>query len=362
MARSRGVKVRRVADDGAEEAFLDILKDLAADGPGVVITGSDRASEWMALNRDAIPAQLKTFEGPGSGHLDLIGKRRSTEIAIAAGVGVPWSRVAQNEQELREVGGDAPFPCVVKPELSHEYRQLFGDERVFVANDIEEAVRHATPALGAGLAIVLSELIPGGDDAVEEAIVVRAADGSYPVSFGCRKLRQYPPGFGAASLAVSDPIPESMELARAVLDEAGYFGVVGVETKRHAVTGKRYFLEANVRLPTQWGLGDRSGADASVRLIATLTGDPLPPQPPVSAGVKFMFPELEAHAAAKLMGDARWRERPKLARELLHAWKGTREFGVLSPSDPMPGVTRIGRAALNRGRRSKPRRSGGARP
>lgn len=121
--------------------------------------------------------------------------------------------------------------------------------------------------------MVATEYVPGGDDCVEEAILVRRADGSYPVSFGCRKLRQYPPGFGAASICLADHLPESTEIARRVLDEAQFVGVAGVETKRDVTSGQRSFLEVNVRLPTQWGLGDASGVDASRRAVAVLAGD-----------------------------------------------------------------------------------------
>ena len=56
-----------------------------------------------------------------------------------------------------------------------------------------------------GMEMLLNQYIPGGDEDVEEAIVVRLADGSYPVRFGCRKLRQYPTGFGETALGESSP-------------------------------------------------------------------------------------------------------------------------------------------------------------
>jgi predicted ATP-grasp superfamily ATP-dependent carboligase len=78
---------------------------------------------------------------------------------------------------------------------------------------------------------------------VEEAIVVRAPDGSYPVRFGCRKLRQYPVGFGGTSTGASATLPETTAMAMAILDRAGFVGMAGVETKRDVLTGRRYFLE-----------------------------------------------------------------------------------------------------------------------
>jgi protein-tyrosine phosphatase len=72
----------------------------------------------------------------------------------------------------------------------------------------------------------------------------------------------------------SSLLPETMALAQRVLDEAGFVGVAGVEAKRHAETNERWFLEVNVRLPAQWGLGDAGGADASARLVAAASRRP----------------------------------------------------------------------------------------
>jgi predicted ATP-grasp superfamily ATP-dependent carboligase len=348
MARTRGAAGRVLAAGQGQDAIRPALAELAEQGPAVVVTGADTATEWLARHRAELPDGLRTFEGPGSGHLELIGKERAYEIAAAAGVAVPWMRPVQTVDELADAARDATYPCVLKPVLSHVFRQQFGEERVFLVNDAEEARRSGTPALEAGIEMLMSEYVPGGDGDVEEAIVVRTAEGEYPVRFGCRKIRQHPTGFGAASICVSDPIDDSMALATAVLDEAGFTGVVGVETKRHAETGRVYFIEANVRLPTQWGLGDASGVEASRRLAATLAGERLGPQPPLKAGVKLVFPELEVPAALALLRRENGRGRTATAREILRSYRGTRELGILNPRDPAPLVNRARRVLARR--------------
>jgi predicted ATP-grasp superfamily ATP-dependent carboligase len=347
MAASRGVDAQVVPDDDAEASFGAALDALRGRGPVAVITGADRSTEWLASRRSALPEDVRTFESATSGHRELIGKTSAYEIARAAGVAVPWERSVTSLAELAGACADAPFPCVLKPVLSHPFRQLFGDERVFVVHDAQEAADLGGPALEAGIAMMLSEYVPGGDDDVEEAIVVRTAGGDYPVHFGCRKLRQYPSGFGAASLCVSAPIGESMELARAVLDQAGFTGVVGVETKRHAETGVRYFIEANVRLPTQWGLGDASGVDASRRTVRVLTGESVGPQPAQRDGVRLVFPELELPAALAIVR----RDGAGAIRKLLRQYRGVREVGLFDPRDPRPLFSRA--AQVSRQRRER---------
>jgi predicted ATP-grasp superfamily ATP-dependent carboligase len=319
------------------------IERLAAMGDCVVVTGTDVASEFLAAERDSLPESVRTFESADQVHRTLMNKSSAYEIADRAGVRRPWSLTASTRAELESAVAKASYPCVLKPALSHLWRAQFGDDRVLLMHGPAGLEAAGARALDAGLEVVVSDYVPGGDDAVEEAILVRVRDGSYPVAFGCRKLRQHPAGFGAASLCVSAPIPESMELARRLLDEAGFVGVAGIETKRHAETGDYYFLEANVRLPTQWGLGDAAGVDASWRLYATLAGLELEEQAPPRQGVKLVFPQLELHAAYRTL---RGEPGPGLLRRLAD-WRGAGDLGVLDPRDPGPGLA-LARTALSR--------------
>jgi predicted ATP-grasp superfamily ATP-dependent carboligase len=324
------------------------LERIAAGGPAIVLTGGDVASAWLADHAGELPQGIRTFEGQDEAHRPLMAKDSSDAIARRAGVLVPWTVTVSDDSELESAVAEAPYPAILKPVLSHAWRAVFGDERVMLVADAEAARREGHRALEAGLAMVMSEYVPGGDDCVEEALVVRAPDGDYPVHFGCRKIRQYPVGFGAASLCEAAELPESTALARAVLDEAGFVGVAGVETKRHAQTGRHYFIEVNVRIPTQWGLGDASGLDASVRLAATLEGERLGPQAPMRRAARLVFPELEARAALAAMRAVPAGQRRATAVGLVQSYRGVRDVGIMDPRDPIPGLTYVARALRRR--------------
>jgi predicted ATP-grasp superfamily ATP-dependent carboligase len=127
-----------------------------------------------------------------------------------------------------------------------------------------------------------------------------------------------------------------------VLDEAGFVGVAGVETKRHADTGVRYFLEVNVRIPTQWGLADCSGLDASHRLAATLRREQLGPQPAIGRRARLVYPQQDARAAVAALRGAPRRQRGAVAWRFARSYAGTRDFGILDPRDPAPGLACVG--------------------
>jgi predicted ATP-grasp superfamily ATP-dependent carboligase len=339
VGHSRGVESVIAPFQPEGERWLSALESIAETSHEcVVLTGTDRGSEWLVQNADRLPDNLSAFEHPGSAHLALMNKEEADHIARRAGVAVPWVAFVRDPEQFAMLAAEAPWPCVIKPVLSHEWRDRYGEVRAFLANDAEEADSILARPLSDGMEMLINQYIPGADDDVEEAIVVRLADGSYPVRFGCRKLRQYPTGFGETALGESSPLPETMAIAERVLDEAGFVGVAGVETKRHADTGERWFLEVNVRLPGQWGLGDACGVQGSPRVVRALCGDELGPQPPLRPGVRLVQPDLDRHVVSSTLKAAPARRRPAVAWELARSYSGARELGVFDPRDPAPGL------------------------
>jgi D-aspartate ligase len=337
VAHSRGVGSVRAAYKAQGGLWLEALQGLASScREGVVLTATDRGSAWLVKEAQRIPDNLRFFEHPRSAHLALMNKQQADGIARAAGVRVPWTAEVSSIEQLERRAAEAPWPCVVKPVLSHEWRDRYGEKRSFFAADADQARRLMEGPLGDGFQMLLSQYIPGGDHDVEEAIVVRLADGSYPVQFGCRKLRQYPPGFGETAVGESSLLPETVQLAKRVLDQAGFVGVAGVETKRHADTDERWFLEVNVRLPGQWGLGDACGVRASPRVVEVLCGRPLGAAPPLRPGVRFVQPDLDWHGFAPTLRALPPHRRPAAAWRLARPYIGARELGMFDPRDPGP--------------------------
>jgi predicted ATP-grasp superfamily ATP-dependent carboligase len=339
VSRSRGTESVIVPFEPAGDPWIAALRDLAYAGETLLaVPATDRGSELLVRSAAQLPGNILAFERSGDAHLALMDKQRADAIARRAGVRVPWTAMVHDLDDLSRVEDEAPWPCVVKPILSHEWRARYPQERVFLVEGATEARNRLARPLGDGIGMLLCQYVPGGDDDVEEAIVVRLADGSYPVSFGCRKLRQWPAGFGITAVGEALPLPEATAIAEKVLDEAGFVGVAGVEVKRDANTGRRWFLEVNVRMPGQWGLGDACGADATARLVATMLGKAVGPPPEPAAGVRMVLPEFDAYVVLPALRSVPAWKRPRLAWRLLRPYFGAREFGMLDPRDPGPGL------------------------
>ncbi len=337
-ARTRRVE-SVIAPFGDGQLWLHELRRVATTTEqAVVLPATDRSCELLIRSCETLPESLLAFERSGHAHLALMDKEQADGIARLAGVPVPWTARVNDAGELDAACAGAPWPCVVKPVFSHEWRERYGQARVFIANNGREALRLLSRPLKDGIGMLLCQYIPGGDEDVEETILVRLADGSYPVSFGCRKLRQNPPGFGATALGEASPLPETTAIARRVLDQAGFVGVAGVETKRNAETGERWFLEVNVRIPGQWGLGDTCGVQATTRLVQALSGRVSGAQPPLRKGVRLVVPDADAPVIWQALQATRPSKRPAFLWRIALSYRHARNFGLLDPRDPGPGL------------------------
>ncbi len=331
-ARSRHVRgqfLPKIAD--APETWLERLRLIAAGGPAVLLPGSDDASELLARERNSIPPTLRSFESAESAHMELMDKRRLYELAASLGVRVPWTRRVASAEDAAAAESEDLLPCVAKPALSH-VGKLFG-YGVTLVRDRAELRELCSRAARDGVELLLSEYVPGGVPQLEAATVVRAADGTYPLAYSRRKLRQHPIDFGVGSLLCSELLPETVKMTRTICDATGYVGIANLESKRHAETGEHVLIEINVRVPNGLALGDACGIDASWRLYATLAGLPLPPPQPQRNGVKLAMPlyDLRAIRDHRRRGDLSW-------AQLLRSYRGARDLSMLDPLDPAPAV------------------------
>lgn len=319
--------------------WLDRLAQFAGSG-GVLIAGSDPATEFLSTARSSIPADLRSYESEDSAHLRLMDKRTLYEAAHAAGVRCPWVLRAASHDVLADVVGGAEYPCIVKPEVSHRGRAA-GDFRTTLVEDAASLRALLGRALEAGVAMIVTEWIPGPESGLEGAVTLRTADGRYPLEYGRRKIRQHPIDLGSGSLLRCARVPETMALAKRLVESVGFVGISSFEAKHHAVTGERVLTEINVRVPLNFGLGEACGVQASWRLYATMAGLPLGPQPEPRYGRKVLISWLDARAVRTRMA------RGELsAREALRSYRGIGDSGVLDLRDPLPAVV-LARGMLN---------------
>lgn len=314
------------------EAWLRELTALAHGPDAVLLAGSDAASEFLVTRRERIPHSLLSFESSESSHIALMDKESTYALARDAGVRAPRVERVSSFEDLEATLARGTYPCVVKPVLSHVGKAA-GDHRTKVVKSSDDLRERCSAALRDEVPMLVTEHVPGGEDALEAAVTVRAGDGTYPLVYGRRKLRQWPLDVGVGSMHCSTRGEQVIASAQRLLDHARFRGVSIVEMKRHAATGELVLIEANVRIPMGFGLGDAAGVDASWRLYAALAGLALSPQPEPREGVKAVIPHIDALAVT-----ARVRRGDLTFRQALTSYRGVREVGVLDPRDPAPAL------------------------
>ena len=338
VAASRGVDGVILPEPLREpEPWYDALCELAATGGGVVLSGSDSASEWLTQHRPALPPNLRTFESTDGIHADLMDKLALYRTASDVGIRVPEYQHVRDRADLLALLPELRFPRVVKARLGHMAKILAGFGTVLVSTR-RDLLERGDRLLDKGIDFLVSDIVPGRERRLEAAVTVRAEDGSYTLEYGRRKIRQWPLDYGVGSLNQAAHVPETMAMSRKLLDTVGYHGIASAETKRNARDGELYLIEVNVRIPANFGLADACGVDGSWRLYATLAGLPLGPQPEQVDGRKCMIPFREVRASWQ-----RVRRRETSVGAVVRSWRGTRDFGVLSLRDPMPTVALLGR-------------------
>ncbi len=349
VTASRGVEGEVLPEPMRDPAsWFEALSELGESGGGVVLSGSDSASEWLTEYRSRLPASLRSFESGDRVHVDLMDKLELYRTASSIGVRVPAFHHVRDRGDLMALLPGLRFPRVLKARLGHlaKVKAGFGTVLVTTRRDL---LARAALLFDHGIDFLLTEVVPGREHRLEAAVTVRRDDGSYTLEYGRRKIRQWPPDYGVGSLNQAAHVPGTMALSRRLLGHAGYHGIASCETKRNARDGELYLIEVNVRIPANFGLADACGVDGSWRLYATLAGLPLGPQPEQVDGRKCMIPFREARASWR-----RVRRHDVSVGAVLRSWRGTRDFGVLSLRDPMPTVAlvgrRIGKAVGHQGR------------
>lgn len=248
---ARSVRVRTA------EQKLAALLDLAAETPRsdqgrpVLIPTSDQDVDLIINNAEVI-AQRFNFQKSYSDGVAAQILAKDTFSRLCSEHGIPHPQTwTCDRSELAGILEEAALPCMVKPSLIHDIKAMMKGKKGWI---IENASQIASTLANIPMEIktlVVQEIIPGPESSISVACTLRNDRGEQIQTFTARKLRQYPPGFGSASLVQSSPEPEAVALMERFLDATNYFGIAAAEFKRHPESGALSIIEVNVR-PSLW--------------------------------------------------------------------------------------------------------------
>lgn len=241
-------------------------------GRPLLLATSDVFVEFIAKHHEQLSHR---FALPGCNPqlaLQMLDKQGLQELAEQTGVSTP--RVINLDADPRyesQLEGVA-FPCILKPRQIHRARRYLGRRKLLVVHSDEELRTQMAEFPGDVGGWLLQELIPGAESEITLFAAHFAAGGEVRQRFTARKLRQYPPGFGSASLVSSVPCAEAEEIAIRFLSEIGFRGVCGAEFKRDPRDGKLKLIEVNPRPSLWFQIANDAGRRPVESLVHELSG------------------------------------------------------------------------------------------
>ncbi|HEY9143838.1 MAG TPA: ATP-grasp domain-containing protein [Arenimonas sp.] len=324
------------------ENLQDLLPRLLAHAAGAgqrpfLIATSDVFIEWMIENAAALRTAFAFPACYETAAPDLLDKVRFHALCARHGVETPGIWQAADRGALQALVDEIPFPCILKPVLIHRAKAFLKGHKVLVARSREQYQEFVAAIPVESGAWFVQEIIPGPESSITLFAGYVDSGGALRQGFTARKLRQYPAGFGSASLVISEDNTDTRELCERFLPAIGYRGVCGVEFKRDPRDGRLKIIEINPR-PTLWfQLSHAAGKRVVLAAANDLTARAAPPDLPQSNGVlwRYVLKDLVSAAFYTFKGRGFLFPSPDLA-----AAGATRArcWPVFNAADPKPAL------------------------
>jgi predicted ATP-grasp superfamily ATP-dependent carboligase len=329
-------------DVGARKGVADrYLEWLSNHGPreGAVLPCDDDGLEMIARNRARLVEWgYSPIEADDEVLLAMLDKDRTYELSRKAGVPTPNTATLHSMDDAIAAADSFTFPCALKPLSSHEFAQHFGIlKKVLLVNDRDELLREFERTLEVGVEMLVTEIVPGGDDQYFSYYSYLDPDGRPLYHFCKRKLRQWPVHFGLTTYHLSIWDERVAELGLKFFQGVGLRGVGNVEFKRDPRDGEYKIIECNHRFTAASDLVRHAGIDMPRIAYRRAVGLPVEPVRGYRVGARMWHPVEDLRS---LRG---YREEGSLTtgawlRSLWHR----QHFPLLSFEDPGPSMASVG--------------------
>lgn len=261
----------------------------------VLIPTSDKDIEFIAAHADLLSARF-VFQASYTQDVvhTLLTKERFYALCEAHGVAYPklWRCLPQELGGLRD---RIAYPCMIKPSRIHDVKGVMAGKKGWIAEDaagFDRVVAGIPPEAGV---LLLQEIVPGPESDITLFAAYRHAGGQVLQPVTGRKLRQFPPGFGSASLVMTRPEDDSRAIAEKLLSILLYTGIAAAEFKRDPRDGALKVIEINARPSLWFALAGAAGQKLTLAAYHDLagTGQVLPEAGQTDGVVwRFVFKDL----------------------------------------------------------------------
>jgi len=263
--------------------------------PPVLYYGTDWDLLMVSRHRERL-AKTFRFVIPDADLVEsIVDKDRFAALAGELGLPVPPSRRVVAGASAGDV--DLRYPLIVKAVT----RQIAtwsaaGSGGKGVRVDDSAALRRLLDRLaGAGVDVLVQELIPGPETRIESHHAYVDETGAIAGEFTGRKIRTYPREYGFSTAVEITAERDVAELGREVLRRIGLRGVAKLDFKRDP-DGALHLLEINPRFNLWHHPGAVAGVNIPALTFADVVGLPRAAPGPARAGVRWCHVARDARA------------------------------------------------------------------
>ena len=229
--------------------LLGILADNREHLSGaLLIPTNDHYSEILSKNKKQLSKHFVVLAEDYDVLSRTLDKSKTYSVAESLGIGTPGIYYPNSMDFLEKNRGCFSFPCLLKPVEGHKFFEKYGF-KLFVIGSFSELCEKFADATARGLKMSVHEIVKGPDTNIRDCIIYSDENGKVLFSYVRKKLRQNPPFFGVARVAVTEENAEIASLAARMIGAIGYRGLASVEFKFDDLDKKWKLIEINSRFP-----------------------------------------------------------------------------------------------------------------
>jgi D-aspartate ligase len=301
----------------------------------VLLAAGDEELEIINTHRETLGEKFRVDLSNPIAQQMMLDKLATYKAAKEAGVPAPKFWEIGTEEDIHRLSSEFVYPLIVKPTLSHVFRQKFY-RKFFVADNFRELLESYRLADGAGMQVVLMENIPGPDSKLCSYYTYLDEEGNALFDFTKRVIRRYPVNMGLGSYHITDRVEGVRELALKLFRHVGLQGLANAEFKYDERDGQLKLIECNARFTAANSLVARAGFDLGNFVYNRIVGIPQPPLTNFRTGMRMWDPLRDFRAFLEL------RERGEMTlMQWLASIMHRTSIAYFSWRDPLPSILRM---------------------
>ena len=334
-------------DSAKPEASLQFLKQVheRIGRRALLIPTSDIAAMFVADHAVQLGAWFAFPEQDSKLIRSLCSKKEMYYLARQWNVPTPETAFPQSYDDVVVYAKTARFPVLLKPIFNG--RKIWSMTLVHSAQELLERYQAVEDPLMPN--VMLQEYIPGADEMTWTFNGYFDRSGECRVAFTGRKLRNYPPYFGMASLGLCVKNEEVLNKTIAFMKAIGYRGPLDLGYRYDARDGRYKVNDINPRVGGMFRcFVGANGMDVVRALYQDMTGQAVVPATTVEDR-KWIVEDCDWISALRY-----WRDAKLTLRGWCDSLRGIAETSYIASDDLLPVVGAIAYTTMvffRRGRR-----------